>query len=303
MQGVGLRLAGASSRAAMRHTRPRWPPRSALHTLQEYNDVEKGRGEFLPPAAFRAVAIEYQGGLLERLNDEVRGTELESKSLAHTVIQAAEKPSHVMAFNYASEALNNDFFVKGLKHPEPSTSNEHEISDLLGGGIKRHFDSLEQLKSEFGGHALGMFSPGWVWLVCDAIGSLAIIPSFGTETLLIRSRQEMVDKPPTYLGYTGTARVGRGAPAGRVPPSNGVSQSRSYSTDEAAQVTSVYGKNHKVGDVLFPLLCLSIHEHAWLSAGHGIWGKEEYVKKFWKAVNWGQVSSAYAKFNIRQRTL
>ena len=37
-------------------------------------DVEKGLGDFLPPKALKAVAEEYQQGLLERLNEEVAGT-------------------------------------------------------------------------------------------------------------------------------------------------------------------------------------------------------------------------------------
>ncbi|KAG8802950.1 hypothetical protein FRC17_006306 [Serendipita sp. 399] len=38
--------------------------------------------------------------------------------------------------------------------------------------------------------ALGMMSSGWVWLVCDdSVTSLAVVPSFGPGTMLVRSRQ------------------------------------------------------------------------------------------------------------------
>lgn len=45
-----------------------------VHGLKEYRyPIEEGFGEFLPPAALKTVAIEYQQGILQRLNDEVRG--------------------------------------------------------------------------------------------------------------------------------------------------------------------------------------------------------------------------------------
>lgn len=50
-----------------------------------------------------------------------------------------------------------------------------------------------------------------------------------------------------------------------------------------------------VGEVLYPLFCISVHEHAWMAAGYGVWGKEEWLKKFWTVLDWGKVSQAYGK--------
>ena len=36
--------------------------------------IENGLGDFLSPEALRVIAVDYQSGLLERLNDEVRGS-------------------------------------------------------------------------------------------------------------------------------------------------------------------------------------------------------------------------------------
>jgi hypothetical protein len=52
-------------------------------------------------------------------------------------------------------------------------------------------------------------------------------------------------------------------------------------------------KDALIGDTLFPLFCISVHEHAWMSAGYGVWGKEEWLKKFWSVVNWQRVSEQY----------
>lgn len=48
-----------------------------------------------------------------------------------------------------------------------------------------------------------------------------------------------------------------------------------------------------IGEVIYPLFCVSVHEHAWMSAGYGVWGKEEWLKKFWTVLDWNKVSHTY----------
>jgi len=50
------------------------------------------------------------------------------------------------------------------------------------------------------------------------------------------------------------------------------------------------------GEILYPLFCVSLHEHAWVGAGYGVWGKEEYIKRFWTALDWDVVSKTYDKW-------
>lgn len=52
----------------------------------------------------------------------------------------------------------------------------------------------------------------------------------------------------------------------------------------------------KLGDVLFPLFCVSVHEHNWVASGYGVWGKERYLANFWTCLDWGKVSDAYQRF-------
>jgi Fe-Mn family superoxide dismutase len=49
-----------------------------------------------------------------------------------------------------------------------------------------------------------------------------------------------------------------------------------------------------IGEYLTPLFCVSVNEHAWMTAGYGVWGKEEWLKKFWTVLDWQKVSSMYA---------
>jgi superoxide dismutase, Fe-Mn family len=47
------------------------------------------------------------------------------------------------------------------------------------------------------------------------------------------------------------------------------------------------------GKTLHPLFCVSVFEHAWMSAGYGVWGKEEYMRRFWAVVDWEKANSRY----------
>jgi superoxide dismutase, Fe-Mn family len=45
-----------------------------LHRLPRYHfDVDQGMGDFLTPAGLKALAVEYQTGLLDRINEIVQG--------------------------------------------------------------------------------------------------------------------------------------------------------------------------------------------------------------------------------------
>jgi len=292
--------------------------------------IEQGLGDFLSPAGLKMLAVDYQQGLLDRLNEQVRGTELENKSVVQTVIEAARDPHKVLEFNYASEALNNSFFLESLK-PPPNDEKSHQgvLNNALElmSAIRTDFGSLEQLKSDFSAAALGMFSSGWLWLICDNTGSLAIYPTFGSGSLLVRSSSPLWESAvgeivarqvrnkgpsPTLPSSERTTTATASSPTSGLshPPSsmNPPTQSRTYSTPSfVPRPASVYGTNAaasireqkadhtKVGQVLFPLLCVSVHERSWVGAGYGVWGKEEYLKRFWSVVDWAQVNDKYLK--------
>jgi len=37
-----------------------------------------------------------------------------------------------------------------------------------------------------------------------------------------------------------------------------------------------------------------------MSAGLGVWGKEEYLRRFWSVVDWGNVSDVYRLWEKRE---
>jgi Fe-Mn family superoxide dismutase len=57
--------------------------------------------------------------------------------------------------------------------------------------------------------------------------------------------------------------------------------------------TGAFPHDDQRGVVLNPLLCISVQEHVWLGSGYGVWGKKEYLRRFWSAVDWERVSQSY----------
>ena len=96
-----------------------------------------------------------------------------------------------------------------------------------------------------------------------------------------------------------------GVPGSRGPYRSNPLHPRFYSTDDLeAQPTSIHDQPEVQGpvsktdlmnteQVLYPLFCISVHEHAWVSAGYGVWGKEEWLKRFWTVLDWDKVSKSY----------
>ncbi|KAE8227944.1 hypothetical protein CF326_g7140 [Tilletia indica] len=156
---------------------------------------------FLSQKAFQLVSREWQQGLFDRLNDEVRGTELEMSSISETVLALAQDRSKALAFNYASQALNNSFFLNGLMPktqdgPSPVPTKETSLypgQRTFLQAMYASYQNLSSLKSAFSAAAMGMTSSGWVWLVRDAHGKLGVVSTYGAGTLLVQARQQMGD--------------------------------------------------------------------------------------------------------------
>ncbi|KAL1681276.1 Manganese/iron superoxide dismutase [Schizophyllum commune] len=250
----------------------------ALHTVRPLPyAVEEGLGRFMPPQALKTVAVDYLGGLVERLNNEIRDTELENKKLVDVIIGAAQQENQVLAFNYGSLALNTSFFLRQLY----SETHERSMSYDLRTAIRTQYGSLAQLKSAFMGAASGMFSSGFLWLVSDSRGNMGIVPTFGPGTLLIRSRSHLA---ASDADFKRPRSILDDVDADVNPIDTGIPAQTALSD----KLTAL-----NYGDVLYPLLCVPIYEHAWMSAGFGVWGREEWLRHMWSVVDWAAVSQNY----------
>jgi Fe-Mn family superoxide dismutase len=126
-----------------------------------------------------AETLEYHYGkhhnaYVTKLNDAVKGTDMESKSLEDII-----KSSSGGVFNNAAQVWNHTFYWHCL-----SPNGGGEPTGALADAINAAFGSFDKFKEEFNAQAAGNFGSGWTWLVKKADGSVAIVNTSNAETPL-----------------------------------------------------------------------------------------------------------------------
>ena len=171
--------------------------------------------------------------------------------------------------------------------------------------IEKDFGSLSLLKSSLSAAATGMITSGWIWLVTDLQKNLAIIPTYGAGTVLVRAREQRTPRTGAVIGDTGRPSPLAYSPSFRSPTSLNPIPPSSRSTSNNGKPTtpgqtrslgSYSGNLMHVGHSINPLFCISLHEHAWMM-DYGLWGKEEYLKQFWNVLDWERVTQTYEHWN------
>ncbi|GAA5889743.1 hypothetical protein JCM16303_005364 [Sporobolomyces ruberrimus] len=306
--------------------------RSVHHRVPLPYKLDQGLEGFLSPNALKTIAIDWQQGVLDRLNELVRNTDAENLSVLQTLKQTATDPTKTLAFNYASEALNNSFFLSTLS-PSPSTpSPDSSLSQRLT--ITPSLGSLPTLISHFSAHVAGLH-PGsggsYIWLVTDPNGNLGVVGTYAGGTILVNERKQMGSGPYSsgdlkVLGETieqpvPTETTTTSEPSSSSIPSSTQSSESKWQTHQSSRstssnllssatpspssvfsstITSHNNPSQAIGRSLHPLLCVSTHEHCYLE-DYGVWGREEYVKQWWTKVDWKKVEESFDQFTNKAR--
>ncbi len=100
----------------------------------------------------------HHGGYTAKLNDAIKGTELEGKAL-EDIFRKISRYS-VAVRNNGGGFYNHDLFWKILS---PKGGGEPQ-GDLLN-AINKSFGSFENFRNEFSNTAAGIFGSGWAWLI------------------------------------------------------------------------------------------------------------------------------------------
>jgi Fe-Mn family superoxide dismutase len=154
-------------------------------------------------------------------------------------------------------------------------SSEARIPPKLKQELELNFSSIETLRREFLTTAMGMFGPGFVWLVKNAnTQDLRILTTYlaGSPFTAAHWRRQGTDFNTTFgdastvNSYLERSQTGAGNTSGRFSP-------------QAPGGTDVV-----------PLLCLNTWEHVWLT-DYGVRGKGEYVQHWWESIDWDKVEN------------
>jgi Fe-Mn family superoxide dismutase len=115
----------------------------------------------------------HHAGYIKNLNSEIQGTEYADMSLEKLV-----KNTNGQVFNNAAQVWNHTFYWHCMT--PGGTSAKGDVLEA----IKRKFRSLESFETEFAITATSHFGSGWIWLVLDEQGKLAITSTHDADTPL-----------------------------------------------------------------------------------------------------------------------
>jgi superoxide dismutase, Fe-Mn family len=100
------------------------------------------------------------------LNNLVKGTPLEGKSLDEVVMAAEPGP----VFNNAAQHWNHDFYWKSM-----TPGGGGDPDGALKAAVESSFGSVDAMKSQFADKAKTLFGSGWTWLAQDADGAISVV--------------------------------------------------------------------------------------------------------------------------------
>ncbi|HEY4545066.1 MAG TPA: superoxide dismutase [Pedomonas sp.] len=111
----------------------------------------------------------HHAAYVTNLNNLIKGTDLENKSLEEVILASAGDASKVGIFNNSAQVWNHTFFWNCMKPNgggKPTGAVAAKIDEDLGG--------YEKFVEEFKAAATTQFGSGWAWLVLEN-GKLKIV--------------------------------------------------------------------------------------------------------------------------------
>ncbi len=136
-----------------------------------------------------------------KLNDAIKGTDLESKSIEELVSNLDAVPENIRTAvrNNGGGHANHSLFWTILS-PEGGGEPTGELADA----INKNFGSYEKFQEEFAAAAAGRFGSGWAWLVVDN-GEVAITSTPNQDSPLMEGKTPVLGldvwEHAYYLNY------------------------------------------------------------------------------------------------------
>ncbi|HFC29723.1 MAG TPA: superoxide dismutase [Fe] [Oceanospirillales bacterium] len=143
----------------------------------------------------------HHNAYVTNLNNLIKGTELEGKSLEEIILA-----SEGGVFNNAAQVWNHTFYFNGM-----SANGGGQPSGKLADLINAKFGSFEEFKQQFAALGLATFGSGWVWLVQDKERNLELTNTFNAGTPMTDGKHALMTCDVWEHAYYVDTRNDRGA--------------------------------------------------------------------------------------------
>ena len=139
-------------------------------------------GESISEQTLKLHHDKHYAGYIANLNKLVGGTPFASMTLEEVIVN-----SDGPIFNNAAQALNHEFYFDQF-----SATPKSAPEGALASAIEASFGSVDVLKEKIAESALKLFGSGWVWLVVDESGKLAVVSEANAGTPIVNNLKPLL---------------------------------------------------------------------------------------------------------------
>lgn len=148
----------------------------------------------LPPLPYDVAALEpyissrtltlhhekHHGGSVQTLNKLVKNTSYATQDVESIIRTSAGNPKETGIFNNAAQTWNHDFFWHSMK-PGGGDAPAGKLAEKINSA----FGSFALFKERFIQAGVAHFGSGWLWLVADNKGALAIVTTVNAHVPML----------------------------------------------------------------------------------------------------------------------
>lgn len=113
---------------------------------------------------------------VNKLNDAIKGTDLEGKSLEEIIHATSGKADKQGIFNNAAQVWNHTFYWHSMKNAGGGAP-----TGAIAEKIEADFGSYDAFKEKFANAGATQFGSGWAWLVVGKDGKLEVVKTLNAE--------------------------------------------------------------------------------------------------------------------------
>ncbi len=155
--------------------------------LPELPYGEKALEPYTSSLTLRDHYYKLQNAFIGQLNQLVKDTPLQSKSMEDLIMLSYKDPSKLAIYESAAMAWNHSFFWCSMKK-----NGGGKPTGAIAAKINQDFGSYENFSSAFKDAANNEFGSGWAWLVLDENNKLAVIRTDNADLPMIYNKKALL---------------------------------------------------------------------------------------------------------------